>query len=84
MSVLFLIVGLPGFVVQEVIIVNEKVIPPTSFSLLAQTIDTEQKALRKKQIYYRLVPRKSADRAVTDIIICSRLRKAPDGFFLAG
>ncbi|KAF5302695.1 hypothetical protein FQR65_LT08437 [Abscondita terminalis] len=75
--------GLPGYVVEEIIIVNEK-IPPQGYCLLSRTIDTEQRAWRKKQLCYRLVPRKGAILAVTDIIICSRLKKAPEGFTLAG
>lgn len=75
--------GLPGYVVEEIIIVNDK-IPPEGYCLLSRTVDTEQKAWRKKQLCYRLVPRKQAILAVTDIIICSRLKRAPEGFTLAG
>ncbi|KAB0802487.1 hypothetical protein PPYR_04673 [Photinus pyralis] len=75
--------GLPGYIVEEILIVNDK-IPPEGYCLLSRTVDTEQKAWRKKQLCYRLVPRKQAILAVTDIIICSRLKRAPEGFSLAG
>ncbi|KAF5273487.1 hypothetical protein FQA39_LY07504 [Lamprigera yunnana] len=75
--------GLTGYVVEEIIVVNEKV-PPEGYCILSRTVDTEQRAWRKKQVCYRLVPRKGAILAVTDIIICSRLKKAPEGFKLAG
>ena len=75
--------GLHGHIVEEILIVNDK-IPPKGYCLLNRTVDTEQKAWRKKQLCYRLVPRKQAILAVTDIIICSRLKRAPEGFSLAG
>ncbi|XP_030754677.1 multivesicular body subunit 12B [Sitophilus oryzae] len=76
--------GLPNFVVQEIFILNEKASPPKGFSLLNRTADTSQKAWKKKQICYRLVNLKETKTAITDIIICSRLKKAPSGFSFAG
>lgn len=76
--------GLPNFVVQEILVLADKANPPQGYSLLNRTADSEQKAWRKKQICYRLVNRKDIKTAVTDIIICSRLRKAPAGFSFAG
>lgn len=76
--------GLPGFIVEEIIVLNEKAVPPEGYSLLYRTVDSEQKAWRKKQLCYRLGNKKTVRQAVTDIIVCSRLKKAPDGFTLAG
>ncbi|XP_018320101.1 multivesicular body subunit 12B-like [Agrilus planipennis] len=76
--------GIPGFVVQEVSIINEKAAPPEGYSLLYKTVDTDQKAWRKKQLCYKLASLNSTSSAVTDIIVCSRLKKAPEGFDLAG
>ncbi|KAL3277294.1 hypothetical protein HHI36_012644 [Cryptolaemus montrouzieri] len=76
--------GLPNFVVSEFLVVNEKVTPPAGFSLLNRTTDSEQKAWKKKQLCYRLENLKNTKSAVTDIIICSRLKKAPEGFTFAG
>lgn len=78
--------GLPDFVVQDIVIVNEKSIPPEGYSLLHRTADTEQKAWRKRQLCYRLVNTRVGriSQAVTDIIVCNRIKKAPDGFALAG
>ncbi|XP_023016818.2 multivesicular body subunit 12-like Mvb12 isoform X2 [Leptinotarsa decemlineata] len=78
------IYGLPNFVIQEILVLGDKSNPPQGFSLLNKTADSEQKAWKKKQICYRLVNRKEIRTAVTDIIICSRLRKAPTGFSFAG
>lgn len=58
--------------------------PPAGFSLLSRTADTDQKAWRKRQIAYKLSKRGSITQAVTDIILCSKLRTAPQGFVLAG
>ncbi|KAK9884660.1 hypothetical protein WA026_007503 [Henosepilachna vigintioctopunctata] len=76
--------GLPNFVVSELLVINEKDFPPAGFSLLNRTSDSEQKAWKKKQLCYRLVNLKNTKSAVTDIIICSRLKKAPEGFIFAG
>lgn len=76
--------GLPGFIIGEIIVLNEKAVPPEGYSLLHRTVDSEQKAWRKRQLCYRLAHRKTVQQAVTDIIVCSRLKKAPDGFTLAG
>ncbi|XP_052896835.1 multivesicular body subunit 12B [Anopheles moucheti] len=76
--------GLPGYIVETLKIINEKEITPEGFSQLTRTADTEQKAWRKKQLVYRLAKKGSSKQAVTDIILCSRLRQAPEGFTLAG
>ncbi|XP_050076269.1 multivesicular body subunit 12B [Anopheles maculipalpis] len=76
--------GLPGYIVETLKIINEKEITPEGFSQLTRTADTEQKAWRKKQLVYRLAKKGSAKQAITDIILCSRLRQAPEGFTLAG
>ncbi|CAG9764263.1 unnamed protein product [Ceutorhynchus assimilis] len=76
--------GIPNFVVQEVIVLNEKTVPPKGFSLLNRTADSQQKAWKKKQLCYRLVNQKELKTAITDIIVCSRLKKAPTGFSFAG
>lgn len=76
--------GLPGYIVETLKVINEKETSPDGFSQLTRTADTEQKAWRKKQLVYRLAKKGSAKQAVTDIILCSRLRQAPEGFTLAG
>lgn len=65
-------------------VIAEKVQPPKEFSLLSRTADTDQKAWRKRQIAYKLSKRGTVTQAVTDIILCSKLKIAPDGFKLAG
>lgn len=74
--------GLQDFVVQELLILNEKAVPPYGYSLINKTVDSDQKAWRKKQICYKLAKRRFIKEAVTDIIICKS--KAPEGFSLAG
>lgn len=76
--------GLPNYVVQEIAILGDKELPPEGFSLLHRTADSEQKAWRKRQIVYRLTHIKNTTQAITDIIVCSRLKQAPTGFTLAG
>lgn len=76
--------GLPNFVVQELYVIGDKVNPPKGCSVLNKTADSEQKAWKKKQICYRLVNKKDSKVAITDIIVCARLKKAPVGFSYAG
>lgn len=58
--------------------------PSEGFSLISRTADSEQKAWRKRQITYKLSKRGSVTQAVTDIILCSKLKMAPTEFQLAG
>ncbi|KAM8719114.1 hypothetical protein ACLKA7_011771 [Drosophila subpalustris] len=76
--------GLPEYVVETLKVIAEKVPPPKEFSLLSRTADSDQKAWRKRQIAYKLSKRGTVTQAVTDIILCSKLKIAPDGFKLAG
>lgn len=63
---------------------GERELPGEGFSILTRTADTEHKAWRKRQICYRLAKRGSVKQAVTDIILCSKMKTAPDGFTMAG
>lgn len=63
---------------------GERELPGEGFSILTRTADTEHKAWRKKQICYRLAKRGSVTQAVTDVILCSKTKLAPEGFIMAG
>lgn len=63
---------------------GERELPGEGFSILTRTADTEHKAWRKKQICYRLAKRGTATQAITDVILCSKTKIAPEGFVLAG
>ncbi|XP_063245184.1 multivesicular body subunit 12B [Bacillus rossius redtenbacheri] len=76
--------GLPNYIVESVAVLNEKELPPDGFCVISRTIDSDQKAWRKKQLCYRLSRRDLVQNCVTDIIILSRAKKAPSGFSLAG
>ncbi|XP_069697758.1 multivesicular body subunit 12B [Periplaneta americana] len=76
--------GISDYIVESIAIINEKEVPPDGFALITRTADTEQKAWRKRQLCYRLARRSQAACAVTDIIVLGRLKKAPNGFSLAG
>ncbi|KAG4066818.1 hypothetical protein HA402_012885 [Bradysia odoriphaga] len=76
--------GLPDYVVETLKVIGDRELPPEGFSLLSRTADTEQKAWRNRQIAYKLSKRGSVTQAVTDVILCSKLKLAPEGFVLAG
>lgn len=79
-SLLFLSLSLS----REHRVCNERELPGEGFSILTRTADTEHKAWRKKQICYKLAKRGSVTKAVTDVILCSKIKTAPEGFTLAG
>lgn len=45
---------------------------------------TGQKAFKKKQLCFKQVPQSMASQTITDIIILSRSKMAPEGFSLVG
>lgn len=63
---------------------GERELPGEGFSILTRTADSEHKAWRKRQICYRLAKRGSVAQAVTDVILCSKTKVAPEGFTFAG
>lgn len=79
-----LIAGLPNFVVQDLRVLNDKTNLPQGFSLIDKTADTAQKPWKKKQLCYCLGNQRVVKTAVTNIIVCSRVKKAPPGFSFAG
>ncbi|XP_033607367.1 multivesicular body subunit 12A isoform X2 [Cryptotermes secundus] len=76
--------GITDYIIESVAIINEKEVPPDGYALITRTADTDQRAWRKRQLCYRLARRNQAASAVTDIIVMGRLKKAPNGFSLAG
>ena len=45
---------------------------------------TGEKAIKKKQICVKLVPRNTTEYAVTDLILLSRSKRAPPEYILTG
>ncbi|KAL7646507.1 UNVERIFIED_CONTAM: hypothetical protein RMT77_001758 [Armadillidium vulgare] len=76
--------GFFGYVVEHILILNDKESRPAGYTILEQTSDTNQRAFRKKQLCYKAVPRHMATQTITDIIILSRSKVAPSGFSLFG
>ncbi|XP_012286741.1 multivesicular body subunit 12A [Orussus abietinus] len=76
--------GVPQCVVEDIAIINERDTPPHGFSMILRTVDSLQRAWRKKQMCYKVRNKSLCSKAVTDIIICSRIKKAPAGFTYAG
>ncbi|XP_020287481.1 multivesicular body subunit 12B [Pseudomyrmex gracilis] len=81
--------GQPNCVVEDILVINEREVPPERYNMISYTVDSRQKAWRKKQVCYKLSSKDSCAKAVTDIIICSRMinkdsNLAPIGFSAAG
>ncbi|XP_055716736.1 multivesicular body subunit 12B [Phlebotomus papatasi] len=71
-------------VVETISVIGANERTPEGFTNIKQTTDNVQKAWRKRQLVFKVVERKNACKAVTDIIICSKSKKAPSGFLIAG
>ncbi|CAH0600837.1 unnamed protein product [Chrysodeixis includens] len=70
--------GVPGYVMDGVVIVGEREAAPPGYSVAGRA--------GKRRLCTR-VSRPAAARAfppVTDVIVCSKMRQAPQGFILAG
>jgi len=76
--------GVPEYIIEHLKIIGEKETPPQGYSLLSRTYDTEQKAWRKKQLCYKLARKGNVKTAVTEIVLCSKTKLAPDGYTSAG
>ena len=76
--------GSGDLIVEEVSIMGEKDPPPASFTAIVKTKDTQQKAWRKSQLCYKISKRSVAKSWITDVILLSRMKKAPEGFLLLG
>ncbi|KAK8758932.1 hypothetical protein V5799_003429 [Amblyomma americanum] len=70
--------------IQSLLVVGDKEVPPEGHIVMNSTKDTDQRAMKKKLLCYKMVARDSAGEAVSDIIVLSKSRKPPDGFVLAG
>uniref|UniRef100_A0A914W046 MABP domain-containing protein n=1 Tax=Plectus sambesii TaxID=2011161 RepID=A0A914W046_9BILA len=71
-------------VVADVCVVADREVVPSGFVPIELTDDTREKALRKKQLCVRYVPRDTAVDAVCDLIILTRQKKPPNGYSMAG
>ncbi|GAU97516.1 hypothetical protein RvY_08798 [Ramazzottius varieornatus] len=71
-------------VLQNIVLLNEKDPVPAGCSVVDLTEDTKEKALRKKQLVVRMVPRFSVTEAICDLIILSRKRTPPEGYTFFG
>ncbi|XP_032453295.1 uncharacterized protein LOC100116582 isoform X4 [Nasonia vitripennis] len=80
--------GLPHSVIEKILIIDEREPPPKGFSMISHTVDSMQKAWRKRQLCYKIRNKDLCSCAVSDIILCSRVGKgsklAPDEFTYAG
>lgn len=83
--------GQPDCVVEDIVVINERDTPPEGYSMISYTVDSRQKAWRKKQVCYKIRNKNLCAKAITDIIICSRIihkdyhsKLAPIGFSAAG
>jgi len=71
-------------IVADVAVSNIGDIVPSGFTAIESCADSREKALRKKQLCIRTMPRESAVDAVNDVILLAKSKKPPTGYSLAG
>jgi ESCRT-I complex subunit MVB12 len=71
-------------VLGDLVIQNDREMPPPGFRLLEKTIDTCEKATNKKQICIKMIPVSATTDAISEIIILSKSKRAPAGYTSAG
>ncbi|KAK6640808.1 hypothetical protein RUM44_012505 [Polyplax serrata] len=76
--------GIQDYAIESICIINEKEMAPQNYKTIPRTIDSEQKAWRKKQLCYKFAQVSKSPTSITDIIVLSRMKKAPEGFMLSG
>ncbi|XP_063708497.1 uncharacterized protein LOC134837106 [Culicoides brevitarsis] len=77
--------GNPEQVIETLKVIGEKEqVVGAGLSILTRTIDTEQKAWRKRQVAYKISQKSTVKQAVTDIILCSKSKTPPAGWISAG
>jgi ESCRT-I complex subunit MVB12 len=73
--------GRPEHVVHSILILQDKELPPEGYSLVQQTVDSNQRAFKKKQLAFKLVHFRSNVESLIEIIILNKLKTTlPEGF----
>ncbi|XP_037391975.1 multivesicular body subunit 12Bb isoform X2 [Pygocentrus nattereri] len=57
---------------------------PEGFALIQETMDTHELALSKKRLYVKLIPRRSTDTAICDVLIQNRSKQSPANYTFIG
>lgn len=71
-------------VLTDLAVISDKEAVPSSFICLDFTVDTKEKALKKKYLCARFTPRNQAIDAVSNIIVLGKTRRPPRGYSQAG
>ncbi|XP_074654677.1 multivesicular body subunit 12B-like isoform X1 [Tubulanus polymorphus] len=71
-------------VLIDIALINERDVIPVGFSITEFTIDTHEKATKKKNICLKMADRQTTTEAISDIIILSRSGRPPNGYTLIG
>ena len=77
--------GLPNFVLEKMKIINaSEHLASDGFISIKNTADTNQKAWRKKQIVYKLTKTENIVDCITDIVVLTKFKGAPEGYTYLG
>lgn len=71
-------------VIADLTLINDREFIPTGYAPIEFTMDSKEKALRKKVLCVKVVPREFAVDAVCDFIILARQKNPPHGYTKAG
>jgi ESCRT-I complex subunit MVB12 len=73
--------GRPEHVISAIQILHDRELPPEGFSLIQQTVDSSQKAFKKKQLCFKLANIRSNCESIVEMVAYSKLKHPlPDSF----
>ncbi|XP_055339903.1 multivesicular body subunit 12B-like [Paramacrobiotus metropolitanus] len=67
-------------VVESMCLINEKNNVLPGYTLVDTTYDTNERAIRKKYLTVKMVPRYSVQEAICEIIVLNKMPRAPNGY----
>ncbi|CAD5119139.1 DgyrCDS7779 [Dimorphilus gyrociliatus] len=76
--------GQMNMVLADIAVQNDRERPPNGYSIIEYTMDTKEKATKKKQICVKVIPREATSAAICDICLLTKSKRAPVGYTLAG
>lgn len=71
-------------VLADVAIINDHDSMPAQFSRIDETVDTREKAMKKRVMCVKMIPRHSTNSAICEIIFLAKSKRPPAGFTLIG
>ena len=76
--------GNKSYVLEDIRLINERDTPPSYYTPLIETVDTNAKGTSKRTICVKLVERQAGLKCICDIIFLYRSKRPPQSYTLIG